>query len=179
MKLKKFFFLTFLFLTVIFIWNENGNLTSKASTKPSSIGTFPKAMRGHWYATDGKVSYYIGKKLLYYKNGKYSYKSYLHNLNQQKQHPIGVGSLYKKNPTIDWLYAYKIKAHALNWINALVWNSGAGDGTFYNFSKHNGHQVLSSAYGVGIWGTEHYYRSFKLAKQFMHKRYPHYSYYED
>ncbi|TPR18107.1 hypothetical protein [Apilactobacillus timberlakei] len=178
MKLKKIFFLTFLFLTAIFIWNENSNLITKASTKPSSIGTFPKAMRGHWYASNGKDKYYIGKKIFEYKRGKYSYKAYLHNLNQQKQYPIGSDSSSKKSPTVNWLYSYKskVKVHGIKWIDVLVWNAGAGDGTFYNFSKHNGHQVLSTAYGAGLWGTGHYYRSFELAKQFMHKRYPHYDY---
>ncbi|TPR24484.1 hypothetical protein DY120_04175 [Apilactobacillus micheneri] len=179
MKLKKIFYLTFLFFIALFIWSENSTLTSKASTKPSSISIFPKQMRGYWYASDGKSKYYMGKKVFEYKNGKHVQKLYLHNLHQQKKYPIGNASLSKKSPTINWLYAYQFKYHGMNWINALVWNSGAGDGTFYNFSKHNGHQVLSTAYGAGIWGTQHYYRSFKLAKQFMHKRYPHYSYYED
>ncbi|WP_105956614.1 hypothetical protein [Apilactobacillus quenuiae] len=178
MKLNNKLFLTFLFVLSIFILVGSYHVTTKAAFKPAIVTSFSKSMRGYWYASNGKDKYYIGKKVFEYKRGKYSYKAYLHNLNQQKQYPIGSDSSSKKSPTVNWLYSYKSKAkvHGMKWIDVLVWNAGAGDGAFYNFSKHNGHQILSTAYGAGLWGTEHYYRSFKLAKQFMHKRYPHYDY---
>ncbi|TPR52531.1 hypothetical protein [Apilactobacillus micheneri] len=179
MKLNKKLFLTFLFSIVIFILFDSYHVTVQAAFKPTIATSFPKAMRGYWYASDGKTKYYIGKKVFEYKNGKHVQKSYLHNSNQQKKYPMGSDSSSKKSPTVNWLYAYQGKYHGMNWIDTIVWNAGAGDGAFYNFSKHNGHQVLSTAYGAGVWGTQHYYRSFKLAKQFMHKRYPHYSYIEE
>lgn len=148
-------------------------LTVEAKT---SMTTFPKKMQGTWYQFD-KSSNRIekqkitAKKWIFYNHGKKE-TGYLH------AEPVS-GPAYPKpeKKKENWIYISggPIKARGRMWIGVVGWYQISGMAS-YNVSKLKGHWVLTNAGGSGLWGSNHWYRSAKLAKKLKNKRYAHFVY---
>lgn len=147
-------------------------LTVEAKT---SMTTFPKKMRGTWYQYDytGQLvkQTLTGKKWISYYNGKREVE-YLHP--EPKGRPAYPKYEKKKE---NWLYILgsPVKVRGRKWILVEGWYQ-LGGGASYNVSRINGHWVLTNATGSGLWNSNHWYHSAKLAKKLRNKRYTHFAY---
>lgn len=175
MKLKKLWkiFVALVCFGMVGAVADYSALTVEAKT---SMTTFPKKMRGTWYQFD-KSSNRIEKqkittkKWISYINGKKE-TSYLHAA------PINRPAYPKHEKRKEnWIYIISspTKVRGRMWIGLVWWYQGNGAAS-YNVSKLNGHWVLTNAGGAGLWYSNHWYHSAKLAKKLRNKRYSHFAY---
>lgn len=177
MKIKKFIIAIALIVTVGVSTACTINQINIVDAK-TNIAVFPKKMRGKWYSYSN-YSNKVNKQIITKKRFKANeagdkYTRYLH------VNPTGCSYDYYKrsnNKKINWVYfSNRAKAHGRNWLALRGWYQSAGAASYFNLSKLNGHQVLTIAGGAGVWGSEHYYRSQKLAKQLKNQRYSGFKY---
>ena len=145
----------------------------KAETRMSM---FPKKMRGTWYQYNKKThridkNVITAKKWVSYSDGKKG-TEYLHVY--PKNAPAYPKQEKKKQ---NWIYILgdPVKVRGRMWILVEGWYQAAG-GASYNVSKLKGHWVLTNASGAGLWYSNHWYHSAKLAKKLKNQRYPHFAY---
>lgn len=152
---------------------------TKAETTVTAKPMFPKKMQGTWYTYSkyDKKLYKITitkKKIIYYGPNRNKSTLTVHKFIPRDNRPQTKKYLKK---TAKWIFllGYE-KAHGRKWLHYFGWNQTAGAGDYFNVSKINGHKVLTTAAGAGVWKSEHYYRSAKLAKKLANRHYHHFQY---
>lgn len=176
MKLKKIFIILTAMITLgtatVYAVNSTHTVDAKVNK-----ATFPKKMRGNWYQYSD-YSKKVNKQVITKKHFKmnddgYKYTRYLHVNPTGQAHDYYNGNKKKLN----WIFiTSNVRAHGRTWLATRGWYESAGAGAFLNVSKLNGHKVLTWAGGAGVWGSEHWYRSRKLAKRLRNQRYTGFKY---
>ncbi len=146
-----------------------------AKTQQRTMKAYPQRLRGTWYHYDGQGKYdrvqFTAKKwrtVGYDNNQRYASTLTLH------QRPMNADAAQlARHPK--WAVGQKMWARHANWIDLRGWNQSAGDGTAYKVAKKAYHgqkvRVVSEASGAGLWVTQHYYTSKRVAKQMKDHRF--------
>ena len=135
----------------------------------TNITTFPKKMRGTWYAYFNKK---IIWKMTFTKDKEISYGTKSKHIRYLHKQPKVFPEPSKKNK--DWIYISNIKkvtGHTWYCINDY---SPVLSGEYYGVAKLKGNWVLGSAlYHNNTFESDdiHWYRSRKLAKKFKKRHY--------
>ena len=170
MKFKKKIITLLALISVAAGFGIAHNSVSTVQAKTNTT-TFPKKMRGTWYA------YFNKKKILkktFTKNKEITYDTKGKHIRYLHKQPKVFPEPSKKNR--NWIYrseTTKVKGHTWYGINRITMQPDS-TGEYYSVAKLKGNSVLGYAIAHGdTFESEdvHWYRSPKLAKKFKKTHY--------
>ena len=189
--MKKFKYVLFSLLTILAFTAIDISNSTKANAqshhKVKYVLTIPKNMRGTWYSKSDFFGNYSSKLIITKHSIKettttdentFKEKTTIHKPLTKKQIKNALdandGTRYAK-----YFLGKNIKSLKYKWLKAMTLDfDGDSQPSYFNVHKFNKNNVLTYATGPSPENPHHYLKTYKLAKKYAHKKYPHFNYRE-